>query len=99
MYFYVRLNAPRTTFLTDMTDNERAVMDAHIANWTRLTQERTAVLFGPVFDPAGGFGVGILDVADEQAAKDIVAQDPTATSNLGFTFDIYPMMMGMIRNN
>jgi len=98
MYFYVKLNAPRATFLTDMTDAERAIMDAHIARWVSLTQERTAVLFGPVFDPAGGFGVGILEVADEKAAHDIMVQDPTTTSGLGFSFEIHPMMMGMIRS-
>ena len=51
-------------------------MGEHAAYWTGLTERGTAVVFGPVFDPAGVWGLAILDVADEAGASALTAADP-----------------------
>lgn len=96
-FFFIKLIAPRPTFAQDMNDEERTVMQEHISYWMGLTQEGTAVLFGPVFEPTGGYGMGVIEVADEQAAKEIMLHDPTILSNRNFAFEIHPMRVGMIR--
>jgi hypothetical protein len=51
--FVYKLVPPRPSFAMDMTDAERAVMGEHAAYWHGLLDRRTAVVFGPVLDPAG----------------------------------------------
>lgn len=96
-HFFIKLLAPRPTFTQDMTDAERAVMNEHIVYWKDLTDKRIAIIFGPVFDPQGGFGMGVVEVNNEEEAKAIMAKDPTITSGLNFGFEIYPMRIGQIR--
>src|ERR1700674_1412576 len=62
--FLFRLNSPRPTFAQDMTDTERAAMLKHVAYWRELLDEGTAIVFGPVADPKGTWGVGIVRVED-----------------------------------
>src|SRR6185295_8410074 len=63
-YFFCRLIPPRPTFGTDMTDVEKTAMRAHVAYWTEIAKTGAAVVFGPVADPAGVWGLGILRVTD-----------------------------------
>jgi hypothetical protein len=74
--FLCRLNPPRPSFAADMTDEERALMGEHVAYWLGLLGEGRVVAFGPVADPAGGWGVSVLDVEDEAAAHAMIAADP-----------------------
>jgi hypothetical protein len=46
-----------------------------------------------VFDPKGGYGIGIVEVDDEAAARKIMDLDPTMLSKNGFTFEIYLMRL------
>lgn len=40
-------------------------MDRHIAYWTGKAQAGIAVVFGPVMDPKGVYGMGVYRVQDE----------------------------------
>ena len=48
----------------------------------------TALLFGPVVDPAGGWGVGVIEVDGEDAAREIVAADLVIRSRRGFSTEL-----------
>jgi hypothetical protein len=50
-HFFLKLNPPRASFINDMTNEERSVMQKHVEYWSLLLQEGTAIVFGPVFDP------------------------------------------------
>lgn len=76
MYFFVRTNNPRPTFHLDMTDQERAVMQAHVAYWSEYARRGAAIVFGPVMDPGGVYGMGVYDVADEAAMHALLDADP-----------------------
>ena len=89
--FLCRLLPPRPTFPMDMTDAERKVMEAHVAYWTGLAREGKAVAFGPVGDPKGPWGCGIVEVADEAAIKSLTSRDPAMTGGIGMTYEILPM--------
>ena len=96
-HFFIKLIAPRPTFAQDMTEDERKLMMTHIAYWRDLTEKRISLVFGPVFDPAGNYGMAIIEVEDEAAAKKTLENDPTIIADQNFSFEIYPMRVGMER--
>ena len=67
--FLYKLNPPRPTFVQDMTEAERNVMQQHAIYWKGLTDRGIAIIFGLVLDPKGPWGVGIVEVADEPDAR------------------------------
>ena len=90
-YFHMRLVPPRKTFPFDATDAENAAMAEHAAYWRAKAEIRTAIAVGPVFDPAGAYGMAVVEVADEAAARVLADGDPVVKSGLGFAFEIAPM--------
>jgi uncharacterized protein len=95
--FLFRLNSPRPTFAQDMTDTERAAMLKHVAYWRELLDEGTAIVFGPVADPKGTWGVGIVRVEDEAEARALRANDPAVKAGIGLAVEIYPMPSAVTR--
>jgi hypothetical protein len=74
--FFVTLTPPRITFVTDMTDEERNIMNQHVTYWRGLLDKGIAIAFGPVMDPKGPFGMAVVEVDNEQQLNEIVAADP-----------------------
>ncbi|MBO9592824.1 MAG: hypothetical protein J7599_07930 [Niabella sp.] len=86
--FYLKLNPPRPTFILDMTAEEKATMQQHVAYWTLLLNDGIAIVFGPVADPTGGYGVGVVSVDDEDHLKKIIEADPANGLN---KYEYYPI--------
>jgi hypothetical protein len=78
MYFFVRTNNPRPTFHLDMTDAERATMTRHVEYWTERAREGISVLFGPVADPSGFYGIGVYKVEDADEMQRLLEGDPAS---------------------
>ena len=91
-YFVVRLMPPRSTFMVDMTADERAVMMSHVGYWTELLHAGKAMIFGPVADPAEPHGLGILSARDEGELAAMLAKDPAILSSRGFRHVVTPMI-------
>ena len=98
-YYLCRLLPPRPSFATDMTVPEGQVMQVHGAYWRGLADQEIAVLFGPVADPQGPWGLGLLEVEDEEEAQAITAEDPAIKSGMGFRYEILPMLRAILRNS
>jgi uncharacterized protein YciI len=49
------------------------------------------VAFGPVNDPAGGYGIGIVLAHDLEEAEALRDGDPAGRAPLGFRTEISPM--------
>jgi uncharacterized protein len=94
-YLY-KLIPPRRSFAADMTAAERATMTDHVAYWTRQRDLGFAVGFGPVADPAGSWGVAIVEAENEQAAQELRVHDPAVSSGLA-TAEVYPMPAAVVR--
>jgi uncharacterized protein YciI len=77
-YFFVKLNSPRPTFPGDMSDEERATMQQHGVYWRGMMDRGKVVVFGPVLDPHGVFGMGVMAVESEDEVAQFVAADPAA---------------------
>lgn len=90
-YFMVRLVPPRPTFMMDMTTDERAAMQRHVEYWTGRLGEGVAIAFGPVADPAGGWGLGIVAAADEAEMRRFQEADPVIQANIGLRYEMLPM--------
>jgi len=90
-HFLVKLIPPRPSFALDMTEDERKLMQQHGAYWAELAQEGIALLFGPVLDPAGSYGIGILEVEKEEEVSILTENDPVTKSQLHFRHEAYAM--------
>ena len=90
--FLCRLIPPRPTFSVDMTDEERAVMERHVGYWRGLLEEGSVVAFGPVADPAGGWGVSVIEADDEASVQTMIDGDPVKRmGDGGFRYEVFAM--------
>jgi uncharacterized protein YciI len=90
-HFFVKLIAPRPSFAMDMSADERAVMAEHFAYWKAKLDSGEVIVFGPVMDPKGPFGLGVVAAPDEAAARTFADSDPAIKSKRGFVCEIYSM--------
>jgi uncharacterized protein len=94
--FVFRLEAPRPTFALDMTDEEREVMARHAAYWRPLIDSGQMVVFGPVLDASGSWGLGVIEADDEDQLRAFAAGDPAVTSGTA-TVEVGKMLTGFVR--
>jgi uncharacterized protein len=87
-----RLIGPRPSFPFDMSDEEREAMLAHSAYWRELADQGKVLAFGPVADPAGPYGIGILVADDLAQVEQWRDGDPVLRADLGFRSELSPMM-------
>ena len=64
-----------------MTADERAIMMQHIAYWTELMNKGKVAIFGPVADPVGVYGMGVVEAENEEELMDFMENDPSASIN------------------
>ena len=76
VHYALYLNPPRPTFMQDMSDEERGIMQKHIVYWNSLMSEGKVLAFGPVLDPQGVYGLGIVEVENEEQLKAMISKDP-----------------------
>jgi uncharacterized protein YciI len=88
MHFFLKLIPSRPTFSQDMTDEERGIMLQHIAYWVELMKQGKVIVFGPVSDPKGVYGMGVIDVENEEDVIKLTSRDPALAIN---TYEWWPM--------
>ena len=59
-----------------MSDDERHIMQQHVQYWNDLMSKGNVLAFGPVLDPCGVYGIGIVEAEDEEQVKTFIANDP-----------------------
>jgi uncharacterized protein YciI len=94
--FVFRLKAPRPTFALDMTDEEREIMGRHAAHWQPLIDSGQMVVFGPVLDSTGSWGLGVVEAEDEDELRAFAARDPAVTTGTA-SLEMGKMLAGFIR--
>ena len=90
-YFLCKLVPPRPTFPSDMSEDERSIMRRHVTYWTSLMERGQVVLYGPVADPSGGWGVGIVEVEQRAQVEALTHNDPAIQASAGFRYDVFEM--------
>ena len=91
-----RLKAPRPTFAFDMTDEEREIMRRRAAHWQPYIDSGRMVIFGPVLDNTGSWGLGVVEAEDEDELRAFAARDPAVTSGTA-VMEIGKMLAGFVR--
>jgi uncharacterized protein YciI len=94
--FIFRLIAPRPNFALDMTDAERETMGQHAAYWKPKIDAGDMVVFGPILDSTGSWGLGVVEAEDENKLRAFAAGDPAVTSGTA-EVEIGKMLAGYVR--
>jgi uncharacterized protein YciI len=94
--FVFRVKAPRATFALDMTDEEREIMGRHAAYWQPFIDSGQMVIFGPVFDSTGSWGLGVIEADDEHELRAFAAGDPVVTTGTA-EIELGEMLAGFVR--
>ncbi len=95
-FFLTRLIPPRPDFPRTMSTEEAAAMAKHAAYCRGLLASGQAVVFGPVADPDGVWGLGVVKAADEAVALAMTDADPVIRSGLGLRYEVVPMISAIM---
>jgi uncharacterized protein YciI len=94
--FVFRLLSPRPTFALDMSDEERDIMARHAAHWQPYIDAGQMVVFGPVLDATGSWGLGVIEADHEQELRSFADKDPVVTTGTG-KIELGRMLRGIVR--
>jgi uncharacterized protein YciI len=94
--FVFRLISPRPNFALDMSDEEREVMGRHAAYWQPFVESGQMVVFGPVLDDSGSWGLGVVEADDEDELRAFASHDPAVTSGTA-RVELGAMLAGFVR--
>jgi uncharacterized protein YciI len=95
-HYLYKLTPPRPTFAEDMTPSEASAMEEHFGYWQQLIESGTVVVYGPVADPAGTYGIAVVDAPDEAHVREIGRSDPAVIRGVG-TFEVFAMPATFVR--
>ena len=95
--FVFRLQAPRPDFALTMTDEEREIMSRHAAYWRPYLDSGQMVVFGPVIEATGSWGLGVVEAEDEAELRAFAAGDPAVTSGTA-KIEVGRMASGFVRS-
>jgi len=73
-------------------------MSRHAAHWQPYVDSGRMVVFGPVLDDTGSWGLGVIEVDDEDDGelRAFAARDPVVTSGIA-DMEIGEMLAGFVR--
>ena len=88
-YFLLKLNPCRPDFAQTMTEEEKSLMQQHVSYLKEYMQQGLMLIFGPVLDPNGVFGLEIISVDSEDQVIRLIENDPASRIN---KYEYHPMM-------
>jgi uncharacterized protein YciI len=89
------IHPPRENFAATMTDEETAVWAVHFERFQRLLAEGVIVLVGPTLGPKNT-GIAIFEAPDEEAARQIMAEDPVIAGGFA-SGELRPFRISLMR--
>jgi hypothetical protein len=98
--FFCKPVPPRTAFAMDLSPAEAVALQRHALHWQDLVTRGAVRVFalGLVMDPAGAFGIGVMEREDESAVRALTDHDPAITAGIGMRCGIHPMPSGVMHN-
>lgn len=92
---YIYLIHPfRHEFFENPTPQEEQVMEAHYEYLKQAVSDGKVLLAGPCMDET--FGVVVLKVENDQAARDFMLNDPSVKSNVMMA-ELHPMKVSLMK--
>ena len=100
-HFFYKLLPPRASFAQDMTPDEAAVMGRHVAYWKdQMDRGLKVFALGPVADPAGIFGIAVIEATDAATAQELGSNDPAIRqAEYGFRYELHLMPRGVMHSS
>jgi uncharacterized protein len=95
--FVFRVCVARPSFALDMSDEEREIMARHAAHWSPYLDSGQMVVFGPVVDGTGSWGLGVVEADDERELRSLADGDPVVTTGTG-TIELGRLLGGFVRS-
>jgi uncharacterized protein len=92
--FLFRLLPPRADFAQTMTPAEQGAMERHAAYWRQLMEAGRVVVYGPVADPEGVWGLGVVRAGSHAEVVEVGEKDPVIVAGIA-TFDVAEIMGGI----
>ena len=80
-----------------MTIDEGHMMQNHLKYWKPYVDRGVSIVLGPVIDPNGVWGMGVMKVDSESELQELLAKDPVILANRGFRYEILPMANALYR--
>jgi len=71
-------------------------MGRHAAYWQPLVDSGRMVVFGPVLDSTGSWGLGVVEADDEDELRAFAAGDPAVTTGTA-RIEMGRMLAGFVR--
>lgn len=71
-------------------------MDRHAAYWQPFIDSGQMVIFGPVLDSTGSWGLGVVEAEDEDELRAFAAGDPAFTTGT-VQLEVGKMPAGFVR--
>lgn len=90
-YYLCKFVPPRADFLPTLTPDERELMEEHGKFLDALLARDVIVAHGPVLDDAGGYGLSLYQVGDDQDIEALTSQDPIVKGGVGH-YEHYSML-------
>lgn len=71
-------------------------MGRHAAHWRPRVESGEMVVFGPVLDSTGSWGLGVIEAEDEDELRAFAAADPVVTTKTA-EIELGKMLAGFVR--
>jgi uncharacterized protein YciI len=79
-----------------MSDEEREIMGRHAAHWQPYVEAGQMVVFGPVLDDTGSWGLAVIEAEDEDELRAFAAKDPVVVTGTA-TMHFGALLRGIVR--
>ena len=71
-------------------------MGRHAAYWRPWVESGQMVVFGPVLDGTGSWGLGVVEADDEEKLREFAAADPAVTTGIA-RIELGKLLTGFVR--
>jgi uncharacterized protein YndB with AHSA1/START domain len=97
-FFFCRLIPPRPTFAHDMNEAESKAMKEHASYWRSQADAGIGIVAGPVGDPTGPYGIGVVRLGDDNELQPLLDADPVIRAGIGMRWESLRMMAAIVRD-
>ena len=71
-------------------------MERHAAYWQTFVDSGQMVIFGPILDDTGSWGLGVVETEDEDALRAFAADDPAVNAGIA-QIELGKLLAGFVR--
>ena len=82
-WYLYRLTAHRSDFAETMSEAEMATMMAHVDYWRGPLAEGRVLIYSPVADPDGSWGMCVVRAESEDELEELRDNDPAYVADIG----------------